>query len=136
MRLGKTAIALDAIWLTCLEEDISNPAILMIVPKSTIHVWEDEFIKWLGDELAFGNFGLTVLHGNPESRASLWNSELIVVTTYGTLLKDINVMPKVWDFIILDEAHRIRNRKSKAFVAIKKLKTEHLYILTGTPASR
>jgi SNF2 family DNA or RNA helicase len=37
-----------------------------------------------------------------------------------------------WDFVILDEAHRIKNRKGKWVKNIKKLDSKHKHIMTGT----
>lgn len=35
--------------------------------------------------------------------------------------------------MVLDEGHLIKNTKTKKFQAIKKLKSNHRFILTGTP---
>jgi SNF2 family DNA or RNA helicase len=37
-----------------------------------------------------------------------------------------------WDIVILDEAHRIKNRKGKWVKNIKRLKAKHRHIMTGT----
>lgn len=38
-----------------------------------------------------------------------------------------------WDMVILDEAHRMKNRDAKWTKNIKKLKTEYRHVMTGTP---
>jgi len=63
----------------------------------------------------------------------------IFITTYDTLRSDVenNVLPKekftFFDVVILDEAHHIRNTKTKGYRAIKKLQPGRRWALTGTP---
>lgn len=47
--------------------------------------------------------------------------------TQGDFLTDIK-----WDFVIVDEAHRMKNRKGKWVKNIKKLKTNFWHVMTGT----
>lgn len=42
------------------------------------------------------------------------------------------LMDTDWDFVVLDEAHRIKNRKSNWTTQIKKLKSRYKHIMTGT----
>ena len=63
----------------------------------------------------------------------------IFITTYDTLKSDIeyDILSKdqysVFDIVILDEAHHIKNTKSKGFHAIQKLQSRRRWALTGTP---
>ena len=38
-----------------------------------------------------------------------------------------------WDRVILDEAHEIRNKNSKLFKSVCRIKTDIKWIVTGTP---
>ncbi len=124
MRLGKTAIAINAFKLS----ELFEPKILVIVPKAALHVWQNEFALW----------GLDVpdiIHGNLHLRTDLWTALPWVITTYGTMIKDVEAgrVPQYWDYIICDEAKRVRNRKSKAFKCLKQLKCEYAFWLDGKP---
>jgi SNF2 family DNA or RNA helicase len=38
-----------------------------------------------------------------------------------------------WDYIILDEAHKIRNHTTKTAISVSEVKGKHKVLLTGTP---
>ena len=63
----------------------------------------------------------------------------VYVTTYDMLKGDIEngIMPSSmlgnFDVVVLDEAHHIKNMKSKRFRAIKTLQPTRRWALTGTP---
>ena len=74
----------------------------------------------------------------------------VVVTSYGIVKSEIDgakgkkrkapgdakeygIHAVRWRRVILDEAHEIRNRKTRAFKACKKLKATFRWCLTGTP---
>jgi SNF2 family DNA or RNA helicase len=130
MRLGKTSIALNAvdrIW-----DELHDIRILVVSPKSALHVWNVEAKAW-------GLPEFQVVHGGtPTAREKLWKIDNCI-TVYNTAVRDMRrgVMPRVWDIVIFDEAQRLRNRKSQAFANLaKSLKTKYLFFLTGTPMRR
>jgi len=58
----------------------------------------------------------------------------LVLTTYGTLRRDIGFLAKVeFDTIILDEAQAIKNPESQTAKASRLLQAHHRLALTGTP---
>lgn len=60
----------------------------------------------------------------------------IVVINYDKVWRDRSFL-KVWDCIVLDEAHAIKNRTSKraSFLINLSLQAKYRYLLTGTPIS-
>jgi len=58
---------------------------------------------------------------------------MIVLTSYETLLKDSILCMIEWNRIICDEAHHLRNAKTKTYIKIKELKTKIVWCITGTP---
>jgi helicase SWR1 len=57
-----------------------------------------------------------------------------VVTSYNIALRDINALRNVkWHYMILDEAHNIRNFNSQRFQVLIRLRTKARLLLTGTP---
>jgi len=69
----------------------------------------------------------TQVHGSVRrGRVYIANYEKLIFNS--KLFKEIS-----WGRLVCDEAHMIRNYKSKKFIAIKKLKFTHKWFLTGTP---
>lgn len=58
----------------------------------------------------------------------------LIIASYDIVRKDIDFFSKIkWNYCILDEGHVIKNGKTKAFKAIKRLVANHRLILSGTP---
>ncbi|XP_047158814.1 switch 2 [Vigna umbellata] len=102
---------------------------LIICPTSVIHNWESEFSKW-------SNFSVSIYHG--ANRDLIFdkleaNGVEILITSFdtyrihGSLLSDVK-----WNVMIVDEAHRLKNEKSKLYKACLQIKTLRRYGLTGT----
>ncbi|MGZ3699581.1 MAG: DEAD/DEAH box helicase, partial [Bdellovibrionota bacterium] len=71
--------------------------------------------------------------GRAEKMEELADADLIV-TTYGTLRSDIEKLrEQEFDVAIVDEAQAIKNPKSQAAAACKRLRARHRLALTGTP---
>lgn len=102
--------------------------ILVICPKSVIVQWKEQFEKWWTVE-------------RPEFREhpTLRNSPQIVITNYESLgtKKNIGMFQELksvmWDVIVCDESHRIKNPKSIRAMRVKELPTVRKVALTGTP---
>ncbi len=132
MGLGKTLSALYAAF-----KDHPGPItrrILIVCSKNSLYTWKSEVAKWYP---AYSNF-LCLVRGQKPQRKNIWERKYpgIYITTYGALRNDIGVIPKKWDHIIADEAHKLRNRKINTFKAFKHLRSPTLHLITGTPASR
>lgn len=59
----------------------------------------------------------------------------VLLTTYEMILQaDWAELSKInWRALIVDEAHRLKNKRSKLLERLKLFKTDHRIILTGTP---
>ena len=57
----------------------------------------------------------------------------VYITNYDKLVSQPSLFNRLWNRILCDEAHTLRNCKGKRFKELKKLKTEHMWLLTGTP---
>lgn len=58
----------------------------------------------------------------------------LVLTTYGTLKRDIERLALIeFDYCILDEAQAIKNAKTGAARAVRRLRARHRLVATGTP---
>jgi SWI/SNF-related matrix-associated actin-dependent regulator of chromatin subfamily A member 5 len=58
----------------------------------------------------------------------------VLVTSYEGVLKERGKLSKInWKYLIIDEAHRIKNADSSLSQAVRKMNTEHRLLITGTP---
>ena len=138
MGLGKTLQSISILGFLREFKQITGPH-LIIVPKSTLANWNNECKRWCPD--------LRVLsfHGDKEERmhiATQLHPELlpherswdVCITTYEVANIEKTIMQKMpWRYLIIDEAHRIKNEASQFSKNIRLLSTEHRLLLTGTP---
>ena len=130
MGLGKTVQVLT--YLQSLNEiraERSRSAALLVVPKSLITNWQRESEKFT-PSLRFleyiGNFR--------NKDVSIFNDYDVVITTYGTMLRDIEILHKYkFHHVILDESQAIKNPLAKSAKAARLLNAEHRIVMTGTP---
>ena len=100
---------------------------LVVCPASLIVNWEREFARFAP--------GVTVrrYHAAGRSLDGLEAGE-VVVTTYGTLLRDAAVFAGAhWDLVVADEAQQIKNHRSQAARALRLLRPAARVAVTGTP---
>ena len=107
-----------------------KPRTLIIVPKSIITQWVEEINRFAP------NLTINVFDG-PDRKmkeADVTLAPYTLLTTKGGGA-DVNTPLHMtqWDRVILDEAHEIRNKSSKLFKSVCRLKTDIKWIVTGTP---
>lgn len=103
--------------------------VLIICPSSVIQNWENEFSKW-------ASFDVSIYHGANRDlimeRLEAHRVE-ILITSFDTFRINGNVLSGIpWEIVIVDEAHRLKNEKSKLYEACLAIKTRKRYGLTGT----
>ena len=121
---------------------------LVVVPLSTIPHWIREFRAWT-------NMNAVVLHGDPESRDIIYKYEWrflhpeknyvklgkstdlkfdVLITTYEGISMSYERLKRVnWKVLVVDEAHRLKNRRSKLMENFMHFKFDKTLLLTGTP---
>ena len=58
----------------------------------------------------------------------------VVITTYENLRRNIEIYSThPWSYVVLDEAHKIRNPDADITLACKKIRTPHRLAMSGTP---
>ncbi len=128
MGLGKTVQVLT--YLQSLQEQAqAESAALLVVPKSLIANWQRESEKFT-PSLKFLEY-----MGNFRNKdVSIFNDYDVVITTYGTMLRDIEILHKYkFHHVILDESQAIKNPLAKSAKAARLLNAEHRIVMTGTP---
>jgi SNF2 family DNA or RNA helicase len=107
-----------------------KPRTLIIVPKSIITQWVEEINRFAP------SLSVCVFDG-PDRRikeADVTLAPYTLLTTKGEKGDARTPLHMVqWDRVILDEAHEIRNKKSKLFKSVCRLQTQIKWIVTGTP---
>ncbi|KAJ8871780.1 hypothetical protein PR048_028120 [Dryococelus australis] len=133
MGLGKTLQTISLLGYMKHYRSIPGPHIV-IVPKSTLANWMNEFKKWVPSLRA------VCLIGDQESRNVFIRDTLmpgnwdVCVTSYEMVIKEKSVFKKFnWRYMVIDEAHRIKNEKSKLSEIVREFKTTNRLLLTGTP---
>ncbi len=122
MGLGKT-IQLIA-HLLC--RGVEGPH-LVVCPTSVVGNWERELARFAPD------LEVTHFHG-PDRPAELKDLRGVVVTSYGVVRRDTDVLAAVdWDVVTLDEAQHVKNPATAGARAVRKLRARQVVVLTGTP---
>jgi len=128
MGLGKTIQTLSFLQLLKERGELTKPT-LIIMPTSLIGNWRDEIEKFTPDLKYLRLYGI--------DRAKLFDemdSYDIILTTYQLAQRDEEkYKERSFLYIILDEAQKIKNPKTKMAVAIKSFKSEYRLALSGTP---
>ena len=108
-------------------------------PLATLPNWMNEFKKWLPD------CPVVLYHGSKDERKELLRKRMkvgtekdltfpIVVTSFEICMIDRPFLDKYgWQYIILDEGHRIKNHNCRLVKELKSLRSVSRLLLTGTP---
>ena len=142
MGLGKTCQLLMTLQWLANNRNVQGP-FLIVAPVSTLGHWQREVHTWTG-------LSCVVLHGPADARASILANETqhtdargrrtgrlrfhILVTSPDGLQAELNGLSKIsWQYLVVDEAHRLKNPRTKFAVALQDLSAPHCTLLTGTP---
>ncbi len=127
MGLGKTLQTISL--LTYLKERGFRGPALLVTPVVTLGNWEQELQRF-SPGLVIHRHGGSGRDGN----AGVFRDKDIILVSYHTLRIDIEVfLDEEFSYIILDEAHYIKNHFSQVFKAVRSLRSRFRLSLTGTP---
>ncbi|KAF9479357.1 hypothetical protein BDN70DRAFT_878844 [Pholiota conissans] len=133
MGLGKTIQTISLLAHLACDRGIWGPH-LIIVPTSVLLNWEMEFKKFLP------GFRVLSYHGSTKRRKELrqgWNDKHhfnVCITSYTLASRDAHIFKrKPWYYMILDEAHMIKNFRSQRWNILLMFRSYRRLLLTGTP---
>ncbi|XP_036082614.1 probable global transcription activator SNF2L1 isoform X4 [Rousettus aegyptiacus] len=133
MGLGKTLQTIALLGYLKHYRNIPGPH-MVLVPKSTLHNWMNEFKRWVP------SLRVICFVGDKDARAAFIRDEMmpgewdVCVTSYEMIIKEKSVFKKFhWRYLVIDEAHRIKNEKSKLSEIVREFKSTNRLLLTGTP---
>lgn len=133
MGLGKTLQTIAFLGYLRHICDTKGPH-LIVVPKSTLDNWKREFAMWTSD------VDVLVLQGAKDERKDLIQDRLVdenfdvCITSYEMILREKTHLKKfAWEYIIIDEAHRIKNEESSLAQIIRLFSSRNRLLITGTP---
>ncbi len=127
MGLGKT---LQAIAVAILKKKFFGfKRTLIVCPASLKEQWKKEIEK-------FSKEKATIAQGTPEEREQIYlnSPEFFIILNYETVLRDYRSINKTGiDFMILDEAQKVKNFETKTASAVNNVQSSHTLVITGTP---
>lgn len=139
MGLGKTVQTVSFMnWLR--HDRRQEGPFLVVVPLTTIPAWGDTFDHWSPD------VNYVVYNGKEASRSIIREYELlsdgnvkkprfnVLLTSYEYILADSTFLAQIkWQFMAVDEAHRLKNRESQLYQKLLDFKAPSRLLITGTP---
>lgn len=128
MGLGKTLQAITANEIMRKQFHVNKAVI--VCPTSLKYQWKNEIIKFTG------NNKICVVEGHLLNRMKQYASQeheyfIVSYNVAGNDYEHLNGLEA--GLLILDEAQRIKNWRSKISAKIKQIKTPYAFVLTGTP---
>ena len=124
MGVGKTAQVLAA--LESRRTEGRGPS-LVVAPKSLMFNWRAEAQRFTPQLRVLEHTGLA-------RDTALIAQHDLVLTTYGTLLRDAAQLAEMeFDYVVLDEAQAVKNSATASAKAVRLLRGAHRLALSGTP---
>ncbi|XP_044484537.1 ISWI chromatin-remodeling complex ATPase CHR11 isoform X2 [Mangifera indica] len=133
MGLGKTLQTISLLGYLHEFRGITGPH-MVVAPKSTLGNWMNEIRRFCPILRA------VKFLGNPDERRHI-REELLVarkfdvcVTSFEMAIKEKSALRRFsWRYIIIDEAHRIKNENSLLSKTMRLYNTNYRLLITGTP---
>ncbi|NXU32254.1 ERC6L protein, partial [Thalassarche chlororhynchos] len=112
--------------------------VLLIMPTTLVSSWLAEFARWTPG-LRVKEFHGTSKMERTRNLERVQRKNGIVITSYQMLINNWKQLASsheqefVWDYVILDEAHKIKCPSNKTTKCVYAIPAKHRLLLTGTP---
>jgi superfamily II DNA or RNA helicase len=131
MGLGKTAQTLSLLLAERAGPGSAAHAVgptLLICPMSLVSNWQKEAARFAPSLRVY------VHHGGARRRDDFPTDVDLVLTTYGTALRDVEILRGLrWARVVCDEAQAIKNSATRQAQAVRAIPARTRLALTGTP---
>ena len=129
MGLGKTLQAIKA--MDELLKELNICRCLVVAPRSLVYNWYNEINKYNPAT------PVSIVNTSSSNSSSIWSSiknrSLVTIISYEELKRSSQFLENMYDLVIFDEAHKLRNNYSLVTKAAKRINSEYCWMLTGTP---
>ncbi|KAG9289048.1 hypothetical protein G9A89_015597 [Geosiphon pyriformis] len=143
MGLGKTVQMIGFLATLHYSKESRGPTII-ICPATLMYQWVKEIHEWWAPlrVAILHSSGIAVSSHDDADKSALKlirtfcgkGSGHILITTYETVKKYSKpLLSRQWEYVVLDEGHKIRNPDSEVTLTVKEFKSAHRIILSGTP---
>lgn len=118
-----------------IERQFQTGPTLVVCPASVVMHWEDEVRKYFAADL----LSPVRFSANHSFSAAMEQSAAVVIVSYETARRDVTSGQRsllsgvLWECVILDEAHLIKNPAASVTKAVCSLQSKHRMALSGTP---
>ncbi|XP_015268465.1 PREDICTED: DNA excision repair protein ERCC-6-like [Gekko japonicus] len=136
MGLGKT-IQIIAFLSGMFDSELIR-SVLLVMPTTLVSNWAREFASWTP------GLRVKVFHGTSKAERQrnlerIQKRNGVLITTYQMILNNWQQLASsdgrefVWDYVILDEAHKIKTPSAKTTKSVHAIPSRNRILLTGTP---
>ncbi|KAF3695285.1 DNA excision repair protein ERCC-6-like [Channa argus] len=136
MGLGKTIQVIS--FLSGMYDNEQAKHTLLILPNVLITNWTKEFAKWT-PEMRVKKFYGTSKSERAKNLEKVQRRNGVIITTYTMLINNWQQLASyhgkefTWDYMILDEAHKIKSASTKTAKSAYAIPSKNRVLLTGTP---
>jgi SNF2 family DNA or RNA helicase len=140
MGTGKTRVVIDLICHAAKQKPIK---VLVLCPLSVVPVWPTQIQQYGWDNLTYNIIPLDASKSVEKKTKTIQNSNKsadvdVIIVNYESAKLDplkTSLLSSQWDFVILDESHKIKGQGSKVsqFCATLRSRANQRLCLTGTP---
>ncbi|WP_077622308.1 DEAD/DEAH box helicase [Sediminibacillus massiliensis] len=131
MGLGKTVQSIAYMLSVVLDCREGKMPVLVVCPSSVTYNWKSELEKFAPDLL------VKIVDGPKTTRKNKMedlNSCDVVITSYPILRRDISAFERIsFHTVFYDEAQAFKNPITQTARAVKRIKADYRFALTGTP---
>ena len=125
MGLGKTVQSIAAMTIVAARKP--DARFLIVCPLAALGVWENEMRRFAPELKVYRSHGAT---RNPVEA----KQAQVVVTSFATFALDAEKFAEmVFDVAFVDEAQFVKNHKTQAAAALRKIRAPSIICLSGTP---
>ena len=128
MGLGKTVQVIAALLRLKESGEFEKARGLIVVPATLLTNWEREIARFAPQ------LSVQIYHGMSRSLSAPAQRADLIITTYGTLRRDIERLGgEPWRVMVIDEAQAVKNVGTGVAAAVRAVKVPEVIAMSGTP---